>query len=79
MDKFDTIIVSGCSIPKIEILKHVFKNAEYGSNIIVREASRPTKSVIKLIDSYENINLIREMENRALSIMEWMSYLLIKR
>ena len=34
MEKFDTIIISSCSVPKIDILKHIFKTAKTNCKII---------------------------------------------
>ena len=78
MGEFDTIIVSSCSVPKIEILEHVFKTAKPKSKIIVREMEKRTKSIVDFINSYDNILLMEKMSNHAFPVFKWHSFYLLK-
>jgi len=79
LEKFDTIIVSGCSIPKIEILKHVFKTVKPSSKIIVRELYEASRAVVNYINSHENIELVKRIGNRSFSNYKWESFYLLKK
>ena len=75
---FDTIIISSCSVPKMEILEHIFKTAKPKSKIIVRELEKNVKSLTNLIDSYDNILLMGKMSNHAFPNFKWYSFYLLK-
>jgi len=78
VERFDTIIVSSCSVPKIEILEHIFKTAKPKSKIIVRELEKNVKSLTNFIDSYDNILLMGKMSNHAFPNFKWYSFYLLK-
>ena len=78
VESFDTIIISSCSVPKIEILEHIFKTAKPKSKIIVRELEKNVKSLTNLIDSYDNILLMGKMSNHAFPNFKWYSFYLLK-
>jgi len=81
VENFDTIIVSGCASPKIEILEHVFGRAKPHTKIIVREMNLAAKPLAKFIASYDGIDIINEMKNQPFSLMEsfgWHSFYLKK-
>jgi len=81
VEEFDTIIVSGCASPKIEILEHVFRRAKPHTKIIVREMNLAAKPLAKFIDSYDGITIINKMKNRPFSLIEtlgWHSFYLKK-
>ena len=63
LDKFDTIIVSGCSFPKIQVLEHVFKNAKPDSRIIVRDSFLDMDSIINSINPGEDITVKKKIGN----------------
>lgn len=82
IEKFDTIIISGCAIPRINILKHIFDTAKSKSKIIVREMDSGAKSIIDLISLYQDIELIKKIKSRPFSFfdpMGWQSFYLIKK
>lgn len=78
LERFDTIIVSSCSIPKIEILKHVFKTAKPNSKIIVRELYGASRVVVNCIGSHEDIELVKKIGNHTANF-KWESFYLIKK
>ena len=78
VESFDTIIISSCSVPKLEILEHIFKTAKPKSKIIVRELEKNVKSLTNLIDSYDNILLMGKMSNHAFPNFKWYSFYLLK-
>lgn len=82
IDRFDTILVSGCSYPREKILKHIFETAKNNSKIIVREPHKTAKSLIKYIDSYQNIEIVKKIENYSRLLAKtskWHSFCLIKK
>jgi len=82
VDRFDTIIISGCSYPREKILKHIFETAKNNSRIIVRESHTTEESLIKYIDSYQNIKIVKKLENYSRFLarnLKWQSFCLIKK
>jgi len=81
VEEFDTIIVSGCASPKIEILEHVFGRAKSRTKIIVREMNLAAKPLANFIDSHDDINIINKMKSRPFPLIEplgWHSFYLKK-
>lgn len=78
LDDFDLIIVSGCSVPKIPVLKHVFGKSSKGSRIIVREGEETLESFFELLTKYQNISLIKEIKCSPYPTARWRSYYLEK-
>lgn len=78
LDKFDTIIVSSCSIPKIEILKYIFKKAKLNCKIIVRETYGISKAVVDCINLHENIEIKNRIDNHPFPTSKWESFYLVK-
>ena len=74
MDGFDTIIVSSCSIPKIEILEHIFKTAKPNNKIIVRELKWEAKEINDFIDANKNITLMKKIDNYSFPHFRWCSF-----
>jgi len=62
---FDVIIVSGCSLPKGEILENVFKIAKKQSTIIVRELNVATDDVLECINSHRDIVVEKKIHHRG--------------
>jgi 2-polyprenyl-3-methyl-5-hydroxy-6-metoxy-1,4-benzoquinol methylase len=78
LKEFDTIIISSCSIPKIEILTHIFKTARNNCKIIVREIYGASKSVEDCINLHDNIEIINRIGNHPFPTSRWESFCLIK-
>lgn len=78
VDNFDTIIISGCSIPKINILKHIFQTAKPNTKIIVREAHTTSNATDNFINSCKNIRIIKRIENHPFASSRWESFYLLK-
>jgi 2-polyprenyl-3-methyl-5-hydroxy-6-metoxy-1,4-benzoquinol methylase len=76
--KFDTIIVSSCSIPKIEILNHLFTTANLNCKIIVRETYGISKAVEDCISLHKNIEIINRIDNHPFPTSKWESFCLVK-
>jgi 2-polyprenyl-3-methyl-5-hydroxy-6-metoxy-1,4-benzoquinol methylase len=78
LEGFDTIIISSCSVPKIEILKHIFKSAKINCKIIVREIYGASNSVEDCINLHKNIEIIDRIGNHPFPTSKWESFYLIK-
>ncbi len=78
LDKFDTIIISSNSIPKLEVLEHVFKSAKPNSKIIVRELCDASRPIVDFINSNSNIKLVKKLYNESVAEKKWESYCTIK-
>ena len=79
LDGFDTIIISGCSIPKIQVFNHVIKNAKSNSKIIIRDSFLDIESILSNINSNQDVTIAKKIKNRAFSNSYWTSYCLIKK
>ena len=79
LDEFDTIIISGCSVPKIEVLEHVLKDAKPQSRIIIRDTFLDIESIIKNLNPHQDITIIEKMDNHPFPTTRWDSYYLIKK
>ncbi len=79
LDDFDTIIISGCSVPKIKILYRILKTAKPNTKIIVRELYCHNKPAEKLINSFKNIEIINKIDNHPCPTAGWESFYLIKK
>jgi precorrin-6B methylase 2 len=78
IEKFDTIIISGISTPKIEVLNHIFKTSKPDSKIIIRELCEISEAIENYINSHENIKLIKKIENNSQSDHKWKSFYTVK-
>ena len=78
LGKFDTIIISSCSVPKIEILDHIFKTAKLNCKIIVRELNGASNSVLDCINLHKNIEIINRIGNHPFPTSRWESFCLRK-
>jgi len=63
VNNFDLILISSCSLPKLQILEHLFKNAKHQSTIIVREVSIATVEVLDYINIHPEIEIIQQMHH----------------
>lgn len=79
--KFDVIIISSCSHPKVKILHHIFKYAKKHSIIIVRELDIATNAILECIDSHKDIILEKRIHHTAPLFLPtgWDAFFLIKR
>jgi 2-polyprenyl-3-methyl-5-hydroxy-6-metoxy-1,4-benzoquinol methylase len=78
LDNFDTIIISSCSVPKIDILNHIFNTAKNNCKIIVREINGASNSVVDCINLYKNIEIIKRIGNHPFPTSRWESFCLKK-
>ena len=78
VERFDTIIISSCSVPKIDILKHIFKTAKINCKIIVREINGASDLVVDCINLHKNIEIIKRIGNHPFPTSKWESFCLIK-
>ena len=78
LEEFDTIIVSGCSIPKKKVLEHVFKNSKPKTRIIVRQTKMDLGAFINNLNPPQDISIIDKKENYLLPNIYWDSLLTIK-
>jgi len=79
LDGFDSIIISGCSIPKIKVFSHIIKNAKSNSKIIIRETYLDIESILSNIAPNEDVIIAKKIKNHAFSNSNWTSYCLLKR
>ena len=63
VNDFDMILISSCSLPKVQILEHLFKNAKHQSTIIVREVSIATADILHCINAHPEIEIIQQMHH----------------
>ena len=63
VNNFDLILVSSCSLPKVQILEHLFKNAKHQCTIVVREISIATADILCCINSHPEIEIIQQMHH----------------
>jgi len=63
VNDFDLILISSCSLPKVQILEHLFKNAKHQSTIIVREISIATADILHCINTHPEIEIVQQMHH----------------
>ncbi|MCK5636819.1 MAG: class I SAM-dependent methyltransferase [Thermoplasmatales archaeon] len=78
LGEFDTIIVSGCSVPKKQVLEHILKNSEPKTRIIVRKTELDVDSFIKNLNPPQDVSIIDKKENYIVPTIYWDSILIIK-
>lgn len=82
VDRFDVIVVSSCSVPKLEILKHILKTAKKQTTIILRELEAPTNYILNYINQHDDIDLENKTHHYTLAFlipMIWNSFQLKKK
>ena len=67
LDGFDVIIVSSCSVPKIEVLKTIFSRAPQGTIIIVRELGSALSTITDLIHQNQHLDIVNRIHHVRLS------------
>jgi precorrin-6B methylase 2 len=63
VNDFDLILISSCSLPKVQILQHLFKEAKHQCTIIVREVSIATIDILDCIHAHPEIEMIQQMHH----------------
>lgn len=63
VDDFDLIIISSCSFPKPQILKHLFKNAKHQCIIILREVRIATDEIVHCIITHPEIEVLQQLHH----------------
>ncbi len=79
VDRFDTIIISGCSSPKMQILGHVLSTAKSQSKIIVRDLDMNTKTIRECINNHQDVRLVNTLGNYPVTRLGWQSFYLVKK
>ena len=79
LNGFDTIIVSGCSVPKIKVLTYVLKNAQPKTCIIVRASYIDIESLIYSLNLQDGVSIVEKMESRPISGSMWTAFYLVKK
>jgi precorrin-6B methylase 2 len=76
---FDTIIASGFSQPKIQVIKHILQNSDKKSKIIIREPYYKDKIIKDILKNYTNVELIKKINNHAFRTSNWESFYITKK
>jgi precorrin-6B methylase 2 len=63
VNDFNLIIISSCSLPKLQILEHLFKNAKHQSMIIVREVRIAIADILQCINAHPEIEIIQQIHH----------------
>ena len=63
VDDFQLILISSCSLPKLQILEHLFKNGKHQSMIVVREISIATADILQCIKTHPDIEIIQQIHH----------------
>lgn len=61
VSRFDVVIISSCSVPKEEILTHIFSKVNNQSTIIVRELPSEMDELKRFVKRFKDINQIDEI------------------
>jgi precorrin-6B methylase 2 len=79
---FDVIIVSSCSLPKVQILQHLFSKAKPHSTIIVREVDIAANDIMTCIDVHHDILVEKQVRHNPFPFFEpigWTTFCLKKK
>ena len=79
LDNFDTIIISGCSVPKIRVWNYILNNAKPDTRVIIRDSFFDAESIIGLTNTENTIELVKKMHNNPYLNTHWESYYLVKK
>lgn len=63
VNDFDMILISSCSLPKVQILEHLFKNVKHQCIIIVRELRIATPDIYSCINEHPEVEIIEQMHH----------------
>lgn len=81
VDGFDVIIVSSCSLPKVQILQHLFRTAKSQSTIVVREVDIAAYDILQCIYEHTDIELKKQIRHNPFPFLEpigWTTFCLKK-
>jgi len=78
VSRFDVIIISSCSVPKEEILTHIFTHTSDHCTIIVRELSSETEKLKEFTSRFPYMMQTDEMVSCAVPNLCWNSLLFKK-
>jgi protein-L-isoaspartate O-methyltransferase len=73
VSSFDVIIISSCSVPKEEILTHIFSKMKDHCKIIVRELDSELERLRRYISQNKDIVLIDELRCCSVLNFRWTS------
>jgi precorrin-6B methylase 2 len=79
---YDFIIVSSCSLPKVQILNHLFQKAKSQSTIIVREVDIASDDILQCIEAHQGISLKKQVRHNPFPFFEpigWTTFCLEKK
>lgn len=82
VEHFDVIIVSSCSLPKVQILQHLFQKAKSQSTIIVREVDIAANDILHCLDEQQDIELKKQVRHNPFPFFEpigWTTFCLQKK
>lgn len=63
VDGFDMILVSSCSLPKVQILEHLFTHAKHQCIIVVRELRIALGDLLQCIEDHPEIEILQQMHH----------------
>lgn len=79
---FDAVIVSSCSIPKIEILEHLSQTTSPRTNIIVREVDIACADIDHFLTSHPEMTTLQRIRHNPFPFIEpmgWVTFHIQKR
>ena len=82
VEDFDVIIASSCSLPKKEILQHLFSTAKPKCRVIVRELDIAAGEILHSIRTHQVVKLEKCMHHNPFPFVEpmgWTTYCLRKK
>jgi len=79
VSSFDVVIISSCSVPKEEILTHVFSHTNNHCKIIVRELNSEIGELKKFVKRFNNIIQTMEIRSCAIPNLCWNSFFFEKK
>jgi len=79
LKEFDTIIVSGCSVPKIKVLTYILQNAEPKTRIITRTSYTDVESLINALNLQDDITVVKKIDFHPPPSSYWTAYYLEKK
>lgn len=82
VSRYDVIIISSCSWPKMDIIEHVFTSAKKNSLIILRELNHITPALINCIKKHPEISIQKQNTHSPFPFygpFGWQSLYLLKK
>jgi len=81
ISEFDLILISSCSLPKVQILEHLFNEAKHQTTIIVRELRMASADVLHCISEHPEIEMTKHMQHNPFpfyGLLGWDTFYLQK-